>query len=84
VAVFFGVSPMYFFDNAEASRDAIPPDLVAALKAALKEDEIREMALRAAGLSDRSLQAIRGMIESARAVEGMTAADQPARHGRDR
>jgi hypothetical protein len=50
----------------------------------LKDDEIREMALRAAGLSDRSLQAIRDMIESARAVEGMTAADQPASHGRDR
>ena len=71
---------MYFFDDAEASRDAIPPDLVAALK----DDEIREMALRAAGLSDRSLQAIRDMIESARAVEGMTASDQPASHGRDR
>jgi hypothetical protein len=24
LAVFFGVSPMYFFDDAEASRDAIP------------------------------------------------------------
>lgn len=80
LAAFFGVSPMYFLDDAEASRDAIPPDLVAALK----DDEIREMALRAAGLSDRSLQAIRDMIESARAVEGMTAADQPAGHGSDR
>jgi transcriptional regulator with XRE-family HTH domain len=80
LAAFFGVSPMYFLDDAEASRDTIPPDLVAALK----DDEIREMALRAAGLSDRSLQAIRDMIESARAVEGMTAADQPAGHGSDR
>jgi hypothetical protein len=29
------------------------------------------MALRAAGLSDRSLRAIRDMIESARVVEGL-------------
>jgi transcriptional regulator with XRE-family HTH domain len=74
LAAFFGVSPMYFFDDAEADRDAISPALIAALK----DDEIREMALRAAGLSDRSLQAIRDMIESARTVEGMTTADQPA------
>jgi len=79
LAAFFGVSPMYFFDGAEAGRDAIPPALIAALK----DDEIREMALRAAGLSDRSLQAIRDMIESARAVEGMTTTDQPVSPGRD-
>jgi hypothetical protein len=41
------------------------------------------MALRAAGLSDRSLQAIRDMIESARAVEGMPAQDHPAGPARD-
>ena len=69
LARFFGVSPMYFFDDAEAGRDAVPADLVTALK----DDEVREMALRAAGLSDRSLQAIRDMIESARAVEGLPA-----------
>jgi transcriptional regulator with XRE-family HTH domain len=77
LAAFFGVSPMYFFDEAEASRDAIPPELIAALK----DGEVREMTLRAAGLSGRSLQAIRDMIESARAVEGMPAADRRARPG---
>ena len=77
LATFFGVSPMYFFDNAEASRDAIPPELIAALK----DGEVREMALRAAGLSARSLQAIRDMIEAARAVEGMPAASRRARRG---
>jgi hypothetical protein len=41
------------------------------------------MALRAAGLSSRSLQAIRDMIESARAVEGMPAASRRARRGQD-
>ena len=67
LAAFFGVSPMYFFDEAETGRDAVGPDLVAALK----DDDVREMALRAAGLSDRSLRAIRDMIESARVVEGL-------------
>ena len=41
------------------------------------------MALRAAGLSSRSLQAIKDMIEAARAVEGMPATSRRARHGRD-
>jgi transcriptional regulator with XRE-family HTH domain len=67
LAAFFGVSPMYFFDDAEAARDAVQAELVTALK----DDTVREMALRAAGLSDRALNAIRDMIESARAVEGI-------------
>lgn len=67
LAAFFGVSPMYFFDDAESERDTVPAELVTALK----DDAVREMALRAAGLSDRSLKAIGDMIESARAVEGI-------------
>lgn len=70
LAAFFGVSPMYFFDVTETDRDAVGPDLVAALK----DDDVREMALRAAGLSERSLRAIRDMIESARVVEGLPTA----------
>ena len=67
LAAFFGVSPMYFFDETEAHRGAVPPELVAALK----DDDVRDMALRATGLSERSLRAIRDMIESAQAVEGL-------------
>ena len=78
LAAFFGVSPMYFFDEAEASRDAIPPELVAALK----DGEVREMALRAAGLSARPLQAIRDMIETARTLEGIPAANSRTAPGR--
>ena len=74
LAAFFGVSPMYFFGDAEAHRDAIPPELTAALK----DGELREMALRAAGLSSRSLQAIRDMIETARTLEGIPATGGPA------
>ena len=75
LAAFFGVSPMYFFEQAEADRGAVPPELVAALK----DNDVRDMALRAAGLSERSLRAIRDMIESARAVEGLAAEDHRAR-----
>lgn len=78
LAAFFGVSPMYFFGDAEAARGAIPPELAAALK----DGEVRELALRAAGLSDRSLKAIRDMIEAARAVEGISAADGVSGPGR--
>jgi transcriptional regulator with XRE-family HTH domain len=55
---FFGVSPVYFFPEEDAGRGAVPAD--AAL--ALKDDAVREIALRAAGLSERSLQVIRDMI----------------------
>jgi ESX-1-secreted protein regulator len=78
LAAFFGVSPMYFFGETEADRDAVPPELAAALK----NDDVRDMALRAAGLSDRSLQAIRDMIENARAVEGLAAEDRRSGPGR--
>ena len=71
LAAFFGVSPMYFFQQTEADRSAVPPELVAALK----NDDVRDMALRAAGLSDRALRAIKDMIENARAVEGLATED---------
>jgi hypothetical protein len=75
LAAFFGVSPMYFFDDAEAGRDAVQAELVTALK----DDSVRDMTLRAAGLSDRSLKAIRDMIDSARVVEGLPEPGRPAR-----
>jgi len=71
LAAFFGVSPIYFFQQAEADRDAVPPELAAALN----NDDVRDMALRAAGLSDRALRAIKDMIENARTVEGLPAQD---------
>lgn len=74
LAAFFEVSPMYFFAEAEADRGAVPPELVVALK----DDDVRDMALRAAGLSERSRRAIRDMIENARAVEGLPTEDRRA------
>lgn len=67
IARFFGVSPRYFFPDEDASRGELPSDVVLALG----DDDVREVALRAAGLSDRSLRAIRDMVDAARAVEGL-------------
>ncbi len=74
LATFFGVSPNYFFRQTEADRDAVAPELIAALK----NEEVRDMALRTVGLSARALRAIKDMIENARAVEGLAAEDPRA------
>jgi transcriptional regulator with XRE-family HTH domain len=70
---FFDVSPTFFFEEAETQRGAVPAD--AAL--ALKDEAIREIALRAVGLSERSLRTIADMIANARALE-----DPSPRRGR--
>lgn len=62
---FFNVSPTFFFEEAETQRGAVPAD--AAL--ALKDEAIREIALRSVGLSERSLRTIADMIANARALE---------------
>ena len=67
IARFFGVPPTYFFPDDLVEQDAVPAEVVAALS----DDKVREMALRAAGLSDRSLKAITDMINNARTVEGL-------------
>ena len=67
LARFFGVSPVYFFAEEEASRGGLPPEVAAVLR----DDGVRDLALKAAGLSERSRRGIRQMIESARQMEGM-------------
>jgi transcriptional regulator with XRE-family HTH domain len=67
ISRFFGVPPTYFFPDDCLDENAVPAELTAALG----DDQVRVMALRAAGLSDRSLKAITDMINSARSVEGL-------------
>lgn len=69
------MSPTYFFDEAEIARVTPPVEIVLALA----DDHVRDIALRAAGLSDRTLRAIRDLIDSARAIERLPArpADSP-------
>jgi transcriptional regulator with XRE-family HTH domain len=70
LARFFGVPPLYFLPDDSAHEEELPPEVVAALT----DDKVRDLALRAAGLSDRSLRAIADMVDSARSVEGLPAA----------
>ena len=67
LARFFGVGIDYFSDEAtteEASRQL-------EVLAALRDDGVRSVALRAAGLSQSSLAAVRAVIENARRLEGL-------------
>ena len=70
IARFFGVPPTYFLPDATSAGAPLPVEVVAALT----DDKVRDLALRAAGLSDRSLQAIADMVDSARSVEGLPSA----------
>jgi transcriptional regulator with XRE-family HTH domain len=76
LAEFFGVNAAYFLDDDEAARRI---DEQLELLAALRDNAVRTMALRAAGLSGPSLEAIHGMIEHARRIEGLP--DDPPQAG---
>jgi transcriptional regulator with XRE-family HTH domain len=71
VADFFGVSPMYFYDDAVAER----ADEQMELLSVLRDEGVRHMALRADGLSAKSLAAITRMIEHSRELEGLPTED---------
>jgi ESX-1-secreted protein regulator len=57
---------MYFFHESETDRGAIPAEVAVVLQ----DDAVRDLALRAAGLSERSLKAISDMVDSARSLQG--------------
>jgi transcriptional regulator with XRE-family HTH domain len=67
LASFFGVPPSYFFDEQESERIDAELDLLAALR----DSSVRQVALRASGLSPQTLRAITDMIERARQIEGL-------------
>lgn len=74
LAGFFGVPPAYFFDEAETER--INVEL--ALLSALRDAPVRQIALRANGLSPRSLETIAEMVDRVRELEGLPDAAEPA------
>ncbi|SEG92215.1 hypothetical protein SAMN04489712_13259 [Thermomonospora echinospora] len=73
LADFFGVSPLYFFDDTDPATDTA---LEADVKLALRDDAVRDLALRAAGLSDATLKTIQDMITRARTLEGLPELDE--------
>ena len=78
LADFFGVSPAYFFDDAAATRIEAELDLLMALR----DTPVRQLALRATGLSPESLRAINEMIERVRQLEGLPETEQEERYPR--
>jgi len=73
LAHFFGVTPAYFFDDDVAAEVNAQLELVVALR----DVGVRAVALRAAGLSPKGLQAVATIIEEVRSLEGL-AKDTPS------
>jgi transcriptional regulator with XRE-family HTH domain len=67
LAKFFGVSPAYFFD--EDTAEVVDAQL--SLLAAMRDNSVRTVALRAQGLSVESLAAVQVVIDHARRLEGL-------------
>lgn len=67
IAKFFGVSPMYFYEDEAAERTNEQLKVLSALR----DEGVRQLVLRADGLSPRGLAGIAQMIEAARTVEGL-------------
>src|SRR5687768_11127801 len=59
LAGFFGVPPAYFFDDEATVRI----DAELKLLSALRDNSVRQIALRASGLSPKSLDAIADMVD---------------------
>ncbi len=67
LAGFFGVEPSYFFDEGEAERQRAEIQVVAAMR----DQGVRRIALRANGLSPESLDMLTTVINQARRLEGV-------------
>lgn len=67
LATFFGVPAAYFFDDTVSEQ--VEGEI--ALVTALKDSGVREVAMRASGLSDKSLDTIAEVINRVRELEGL-------------
>ncbi|MEU0400035.1 helix-turn-helix domain-containing protein [Streptomyces sp. NPDC006197] len=67
LAQFFGVPPNYFFES--GAENKLAADL--RLMAALKDTGVQAIALRASGLSAKSLDSITEVIQRVRELEGL-------------
>ena len=74
IAKFFGVDVHYFSDDITASQT----DEQLEVLQALRDAGVRSVALRASGLSDASLGAVKALIEHMRSQEGLPPADEDA------
>ena len=75
LGAFFGVGAAYFFDDVVAEK----ADAELAVMAAMRDAGIRDIALRAGGLSEASLDVVREMIDRTRVLEGLDSAVRSSR-----
>jgi transcriptional regulator with XRE-family HTH domain len=73
LARYFQVPASYFIDDAAASEITEQLELLAALR----DNDVQQLALRTQGLSAGSRQALTGMIEQLRRMEGLNASEGP-------
>jgi hypothetical protein len=69
LAEFFKVPAAYFFDDVAAERINAQLEVLAAMR----DSQVRSVAMRAAGLSPDTLMAIASIIDNARRIEGLPA-----------
>ncbi|MFB4193373.1 helix-turn-helix domain-containing protein [Streptomyces carpaticus] len=74
LAGFFGVPPSYFFNEESSERVAAELSTLAAMR----DNQVRSVAMRASGLSAETLRTIQDFIERARTLEGLKDNDSPA------
>lgn len=67
IANFFGVKPEYFYDDDIAARTDEQLDVLAAMR----DKDVRDVALRSSRLSPNSLAAVKAMIDAAYKLEGI-------------
>ncbi|WP_317441112.1 hypothetical protein [Streptomyces collinus] len=73
LAEFFGVPPGYFLDDQVAER--VGEQL--ALASALRDAKVRDLALRSAGLSSVSLDALLAIVDEVRKVQNLPEVQRP-------
>jgi len=71
IAKFFGVDIRYFSDDDTAQAT----DQQLEFLAAMRDSGVRAVAIRAAGLSDTALEAVKALIDNARRLEGLEDAE---------
>ncbi|NEA75418.1 helix-turn-helix transcriptional regulator [Streptomyces sp. So13.3] len=67
LADFFGVPPAYFFDDDVEATSNAELDLLTAMRDA----DVKSVALRVSGLSPQGLRQIKGIIDHVRQIEGL-------------
>lgn len=72
LANYFGVKPEYFYDDIVAQRTDEQLDVLAAMR----DKDVRDVAMRSAKLSSGSLAAVKAMIDAAYKLEGIP--EEPA------